>query len=105
MRFELDIVNSGGAAANVGLQMTGDVQVSNTVSVGYPFLPGLGMLQTPSGVSERYGIQLNGTNLPSQLDFFDNVQNPVAVARPVFSDQDATRRLRGDRRRPRFISD
>ncbi len=90
VRFEMDITNSGGAAANVGMQMTSAVQVSNSVTVGYPFLPGLGMLQTPSGVSERYGLQLNGTTMPSQLDFFDSVQSPVAVARTVITDQDST---------------
>lgn len=91
VRFELNLTNTGTTSKSVGLGMFGDVDVDNTDSEGYAFLPGIGRVEYPSSVMPAYGAMLSGKNVPNIFETYDDLSNPGCVARNTIGEQDCTK--------------
>lgn len=87
-RFELNLVNAGSTTQNMGLLMLGDVLVDDTCSTAYAYLPGRGHIRSATAVAKPLGLILTGNDIPEYFDTYDNVENPVVVARNILKQQD-----------------
>ena len=88
VRFEYTLVNPTNVAKNVAFEMMGDVQVDANDRSGYPFVPGIGFDRISGSGNKPYGLLLKGNKIPEYIEFFDDGNNPVTVARNTLKQQD-----------------
>lgn len=92
-RFELTITNHTKSTQPIGLAMHGDVEVTNSLSTAYPFIPGMGF--TRSNIYPDYFVATlfgpNYTTVPDYFEIYDNLANPALVTRNVLNQEDATK--------------
>lgn len=88
VRFELTLTNPTAVAKNVAFEMLGDLQIEPTDRGGYPFLPGTGFVRIAGSGNKPCGLLLNGSKIPEYIEFFDDGDAPIIVARNTLKQQD-----------------
>ena len=88
VRFEFTLTNLTAVAKSVAFEMLGDLMVDANDRSGYPFIPGIGFDRISSKGNKPYGLLLKGKQIPEYIEFFDDGDNPVTVARNTLKQQD-----------------
>lgn len=89
LRAEFTLVNSSATTQSIGFAMSGDVEVGDTVSMGYPYIAGIGFTKQTAALLQPLGTLLSGTNVPDMFEVMDSVDTPNTVARNILRQQDA----------------
>lgn len=93
VRFEITITNLTASPLSVGLAMHGDVEVTESWNINYPFFSGIGY--TKSDLEpERFVATLFGKNyakIPDYFEIYDDLAAPALVTRNVLALEDATK--------------
>lgn len=114
VRYEFRITNAGNTTENVGFQQVGDVEVGDPVirtnddggyygpydNAGFAFVPGIGATKP---IGDQYAMMFGGSEIinrkllvprpavPAWIEYYDNLADPVCVARNILNQEDATK--------------
>jgi len=80
-RFAITITNQGTTAQSVGFGMFGDVEVANSTTIATPFVPGIGVVESPLAPARCFGSEFDAGEVPDYFEIFDDIANPAMVTR------------------------
>lgn len=90
-RFEIILKNTSTTTQTVGFGMNGDVEVGDAISMGWPYIAGIGYTKQTAALTRPVATLLSGTNVPDMFETMDTVDSPVVVARNTLGLQDCTK--------------
>lgn len=90
VRFEVTLSHTGTTAQSIGVQYDAYLINANSRTIGYPWLPGKGINRVGVYPERATGMLLKGSDIPSYLEIFDDMEKPATVIRGTFGLADAT---------------
>lgn len=90
-RMEITLKNPATTTQSIGFGINGDVEVGDSISMGYPFIAGRGYTKQTAVLLQPLGTIMSGTNVPDTFEIMDSVDSPVTVARNTLGLQDCVK--------------
>lgn len=90
-RFEVTIRNSSATPQSVGCAVEGYLVNANSLTIGYPFIPGRGINRVGMYPERAAGMLMSGSSIPSFFEVYDDMEKPATVVRATLEGQDCVK--------------
>lgn len=90
VRWDITLTNKGVTSQNVGFSLLTVPHTSESGGVTFPFVPGVGQVLASGSGGQYYGKIFKGATVPTFVEIFDDVMNPVVTTRFTLRQQDCT---------------
>lgn len=91
VRLEITLRNNSATPQSVGCAMEGYLINANSLTIGYPFIPGIGVNRIGAYPVRATGMLMGGSSIPAFFEVFDDMEKPSTVVRATLDGQDCVK--------------